>query len=75
MLIANTLPRLLWGARDLAFALAGCGVNSIPSKDEAVKAALGNVQAEYQRRSDLSRPISSPQSRPMRRRRNPCLPP
>ncbi|HEY1706694.1 MAG TPA: LemA family protein [Rhizomicrobium sp.] len=34
-------------------ALAGCGVNNIPTKDEAVKAAWGQVQNEYQRRSDL----------------------
>jgi LemA protein len=37
----------------LSLALAGCGVNNIPTKDQAVKAALGNVQAAYQRRSDL----------------------
>ena len=34
-------------------ALAGCGVNAIPIKDEAVKAAWGEVQNQYQRRSDL----------------------
>jgi LemA protein len=33
--------------------LAGCGVNSIPTKDEQVKAAWGDVQNQYQRRSDL----------------------
>ncbi|HSZ75482.1 MAG TPA: LemA family protein [Rhizomicrobium sp.] len=33
--------------------LAGCGVNSIPTKDEQVKAAWGEVQNQYQRRSDL----------------------
>ena len=37
----------------LALALAGCGVNSIPTKDQAVKAAWGDVQAAYQRRADL----------------------
>ena len=37
----------------LALALASCGVNNIPTKDQAVKAALGNVQAAYQRRNDL----------------------
>jgi LemA protein len=37
----------------LAFALAGCGVNAIPTKDQAVKAAWANVQAAYQRRADL----------------------
>ena len=33
--------------------LAGCGVNSIPTKDETVKARFGDVQAAYQRRADL----------------------
>jgi LemA protein len=37
----------------LVLGLAGCGVNSIPAKDETVKARLGDVQAAYQRRSDL----------------------
>jgi len=37
----------------LSLALAGCGVNAIPTKDEAVKARWGDVQAAYQRRSDL----------------------
>ena len=34
-------------------ALSGCGVNAIPTKDEAVKAAWGNVQSDYQRRANL----------------------
>jgi LemA protein len=33
--------------------LAGCGVNDIPTKDEQVKAAWGEVQNQYQRRNDL----------------------
>ena len=33
--------------------LAGCGVNAIPTKQEAAKAAFANVQAAYQRRADL----------------------
>ena len=33
--------------------LAGCGVNTIPTKDEQVKAAWGDVQTQYQRRADL----------------------
>ncbi|HET7084765.1 MAG TPA: LemA family protein [Rhizomicrobium sp.] len=37
----------------LALALAGCGVNTIPTKDQAVKARWADVQAAYQRRSDL----------------------
>ena len=37
----------------LPMALAGCGINAIPTKDEAVKAAWGDVQNQYQRRADL----------------------
>ncbi|MFJ4372015.1 LemA family protein [Pseudomonas japonica] len=33
--------------------LAGCGINNIPSYDEQVKAAWGQVQNQYQRRADL----------------------
>ena len=33
--------------------LASCGVNAIPTKDEAVKAQWGEVQNQYQRRADL----------------------
>lgn len=33
--------------------LAGCGINAIPTKQETAKAAWANVQAQYQRRSDL----------------------
>ena len=36
-----------------ALALAGCGVNTIPTKDQAVKARWADVQAAYQRRNDL----------------------
>jgi LemA protein len=36
-----------------AVALAGCGLNSVPTAEEQVNAAWGNVQSEYQRRSDL----------------------
>jgi LemA protein len=52
MNISNHLSKLL-AVVGLSLALAGCGVNSIPTKDQAVKAALGDVQAAYQRRSDL----------------------
>jgi LemA protein len=52
MTFLKTLPKLA-AALGLALALAGCGVNSIPTKDQAVKAAWANVQAAYQRRSDL----------------------
>jgi LemA protein len=43
----------LFAALGIALTLAGCGVNAIPAKDEAVKARWGDVQAAYQRRSDL----------------------
>ncbi|WP_353223615.1 LemA family protein [Salinisphaera hydrothermalis] len=33
--------------------LAGCGVNTIPRDNQAVKAAWAQVQNEYQRRADL----------------------
>jgi LemA protein len=37
----------------LAASLAGCGINAIPTKQEAAKAAWADVQADYQRRADL----------------------
>ena len=52
MTIARFLPRIL-AILGLSLALAGCGVNSIPTKDQAVKASWANVQASYQRRVDL----------------------
>src|SRR3954466_1581988 len=36
-----------------ALSLAGCGLNSVPTADEQVNAAWGNLQADYQRRADL----------------------
>jgi LemA protein len=36
-----------------AMALAGCGINNIPTYDQAMKAKWGQVENEYQRRSDL----------------------
>ena len=33
--------------------VAGCGVNTIPTKEEAAKAQWAEVQNQYQRRSDL----------------------
>ena len=36
-----------------AFSLAGCGLNSVPTAEENVNAQWGNLQSEYQRRSDL----------------------
>jgi LemA protein len=43
----------LVAALGVAFALAGCGINDIPAKDQAVKARWADVQAAYQRRNDL----------------------
>jgi LemA protein len=37
----------------LPLALGACGINNIPTKEEQAKAALADVQAQYQRRSDL----------------------
>jgi LemA protein len=56
MKISKGLPKILIGilaALGLSLALAGCGVNDIPAKDQAVKARAADVQAAYQRRSDL----------------------
>jgi LemA protein len=36
-----------------AFAIASCGLNSVPTAEEQVNAAWGNLQADYQRRADL----------------------
>jgi LemA protein len=37
----------------IAATLAGCGVNTIPTKEERARAAWADVQADYQRRADL----------------------
>jgi LemA protein len=37
----------------LALGLSACGVNTIPTKEEAVKAKWGDVENQYQRRADL----------------------
>ena len=52
MKMSGIFPKL-FVVLGLTLVLAGCGVNSIPTKDETVKARLGDVQAAYQRRSDL----------------------
>src|SRR5437868_6409765 len=36
-----------------AVSLTSCGVNSVPTAEEQVNAAWGNLQADYQRRADL----------------------
>ena len=52
MTFSKSFPKLL-AVFGLALALAGCGVNNIPTKDQNVKARWADVQAAYQRRSDL----------------------
>lgn len=37
----------------VALALAGCGINSVPTAEEEAKARWADVQAAYQRRADL----------------------
>ncbi|MGV6477772.1 LemA family protein [Azotobacter vinelandii] len=37
----------------MSWLLAGCGINDIPTYDEQVKAAWGQVENQYQRRADL----------------------
>ena len=53
----NPCDLRLWhrliAAGHMLTALAGCGVNNIPTKDQTVKAAWANVQGTYQRRNDL----------------------
>jgi LemA protein len=36
-----------------ALSLSGCGLNSVPTAEEQVNAQWANLQADYQRRSDL----------------------
>jgi LemA protein len=49
----TVLRRLGLFAPLAALSLAGCGINSVPTADEQVNAAWGNLQADYQRRADL----------------------
>ena len=49
----NVLRRLNLLAPLAALALAGCGLNSVPTAEERVNAAWGDLQADYQRRADL----------------------
>src|SRR3954453_9128663 len=49
----TTLRRFGLLAPLAALSLAGCGINSVPTADEKVNAAWGNLQADYQRRADL----------------------
>ena len=52
----KSLVRRCWAAFAvvlLPLALAGCGINDIPTKQETAKAKWADVQADYQRRADL----------------------
>ena len=49
----NFIRRLGLFAPLAALSLAGCGLNSVPTADENVKAKWGDLQADYQRRADL----------------------
>ena len=49
----NLLRRFGFLAPLAALSLAGCGLNSVPTAEEQVNAAWGNLQADYQRRADL----------------------
>ncbi len=48
-----TRLRLALAAPAIAVSLAGCGLNSVPTQEEKVNAAWGDLQADYQRRADL----------------------
>ena len=37
----------------MAISVSACGVNAVPTQEEKVNAAWGNLQADYQRRADL----------------------
>jgi LemA protein len=49
----TTIRRLGLLAPLAALSLAGCGLNSVPTAEENVNAKWGDLQSEYQRRSDL----------------------
>ena len=49
----TALRRLGLVAPLVAVGLSGCGINAVPTEEEKVNAAFGNLQADYQRRADL----------------------
>jgi len=51
MALRSTISRFC--ALFMALALAGCGLNSVPTAEETAKARWADVQNEYQRRADL----------------------
>lgn len=52
---ASLFRRLATAALALgaSLSLAGCGINSVPTAEEAAKAKWGDVESAYQRRADL----------------------
>ena len=50
-MLKSIIPALL--AVLALFTLSGCGINNIPTYDEAAKAAWSQVENQYQRRADL----------------------
>jgi LemA protein len=50
--IANRMAALL-AVLGLGVALAGCGINAVPTLEEQAKGAWSEVQNQYQRRADL----------------------
>lgn len=50
--ISGQLPKFALVAA-MAMTLSGCGINSIPTAEESVKAKWGDVENQYQRRADL----------------------
>ncbi|HWU92684.1 MAG TPA: LemA family protein [Sphingomicrobium sp.] len=49
----TALRRFGLAAPLLAVSLSSCGINAVPTEEEKVNAAWGNLQADYQRRADL----------------------
>ncbi len=53
MTISNRRSATLAAVAGAGLLLSGCGVNTIPAKEEAVKAKWADVENQYQRRADL----------------------
>ena len=46
-------PLAILSVTAAALTLSACGINSVPTKEEAAKTEWADVQAAYQRRADL----------------------
>jgi LemA protein len=53
MIPLNSRAAAIAAVAILAPTVAGCGINAIPTKEEAAKARWADVQSAYQRRADL----------------------